>query len=48
VVCSARAVAYTGNFEFRMKFVSMRLAGSLSIAPRVAVVFFGRCVGFVT
>jgi hypothetical protein len=74
----AKAVAYGGSFEFRMKFVCMalaavnmlvfhfgayrmvadwdmrqlplaaRTAGGLSIAFWIAVVFFGRWVGFTT
>ncbi len=74
----SKAVTYAGNFEFRMKFVCMalagvnmlvfhfgayrtvanwdmgraptaaRLAGGLSLAFWIAVIFFGRWVGFTT
>lgn len=79
VMFMAKAVAYTGNFEFRMKFVCMalaavnmlifhlgsyktverwdesaspppaaRLAGALSVSLWIAVIFFGRWIGFKT
>lgn len=74
----SKAVTYAGNFEFRMKFLCMalagvnmlvfqfgayrkvanwdmgspptaaRLAGGLSLAFWIAVIFFGRWVGFTT
>lgn len=74
----SKAVTYAGNFEFRMKFICMalaglnmlvfhfgayrrvadwdmdtpptaaRLAGGLSLTLWIAVIFFGRWVGFTT
>lgn len=74
----SKAVTYAGNFEFRLKFICMalagvnmlvfhfgayrrvadwdrdtppaaaRLAGALSLAFWIAVIFFGRWVGFTT
>ena len=74
----SKAVTYAGNFEFRMKFICMalagvnmlvfhfgayrkvadwdmgrpptaaRLAGASSLASWIAVIFFGRWVGFTT